>query len=277
MKINIAKSAGFCFGVKRALDIALKTLKSSRKVYMLGDIVHNEDVVNKIKKLGIKKVDKLKNGTNRVLLIRAHGSGLEVFKKAGKLGYRIIDATCPMVKEIHKIARDMEEKGYRIIIIGDRAHDEVKGIMGQLKHKALVIDGKIPLEVIRGIKKAGVVVQSTQNLESALRAVAGLRKIIPQLRFANTICRPTRVKQDEIKNMPEENEAMVIIGSKQSANTKRLYEISRSLNRRTYWINSASEIKPAWFKGVSSVGVTAGASTPQDTIRHIVGRISKSL
>lgn len=273
MRINLAKSAGFCFGVKRALSIAIDTARSQNQIYMLGDIVHNEDVVGKIKKLGIKKTSRLAAGCGKILLIRAHGAGLDTFKKVQELGYRIIDATCPMVKEIHKIAREAENRGCRVIIIGDKAHDEVKGIMGQLKQKALVIDGKIPLEAVRKIKKACVVVQSTQNLDNVLKIVAGLKKVIPRLDFYNTICRPTRIKQEEIKNMPKANEVMIIIGSKNSANTKRLYQISKSLNNRSYQINSAQDLKPAWLKGASSIGITAGASTPKETIQDILKRI----
>ncbi|MEI6631186.1 MAG: 4-hydroxy-3-methylbut-2-enyl diphosphate reductase, partial [bacterium] len=163
MKINVAKSAGFCFGVKRALSIASDTAKSYTKVYMLGDIVHNEDVVSDIEKRGIKKVERLSKGKNRILLIRAHGASNSTINKAHRLGYQVIDATCPMVKEIHRIAHNMEAKGYKIIIIGDRQHDEVHGIIGQLKNKAIVIDNlkSIPLGAIRKLKKASVLVQST--------------------------------------------------------------------------------------------------------------------
>jgi 4-hydroxy-3-methylbut-2-enyl diphosphate reductase len=135
MRINIAKSAGFCFGVKRALDIAAKITKAAGNVYMLGDIVHNEDVSRRIEKSGIKKINRLRKISSGILLIRAHGVSQEALKKAPQLGYHIIDATCPMVKEIHKIVKEMHKKGYQIIVIGDKDHDEVQGIVGQLKNK----------------------------------------------------------------------------------------------------------------------------------------------
>jgi len=279
MRINIAKSAGFCFGVKRALEIAIKTAKCGKKVYMLGDIVHNEDVVRQIEASGIKKIGKLNRTKSGALLIRAHGSSLGTFTKAASLGYKIIDATCPMVKEIHRIAKEMQKKGYKIIIIGDKEHDEVRGIAGQLKDKALVIDGieNIPLGKIKQFKKAAVVAQSTQNLNAVLKITDILKTHIPDLVFFNTICKPTRTKQDEVKNMPLENDVMIIIGSKKSANTKRLYEISRSLNKKSWWVNSKDEIKPAWFKGAKSTGITAGASTPESTIKDITSYISSLL
>ncbi len=271
MRINLARSAGFCLGVKRALDIAYRNVRSDKQIYMLGDIVHNEDVVKKIEKAGIKKINRLLERKGGVLLIRAHGASLKTCAKAARLGYTIIDATCPMVKEIHKIVKDMHQKGYKIIIIGDKNHEEVRGISGQLKAKALVIDklNHIPIAKIQKIKKACVVAQSTQNLEEVLKIVCMLKKYIVDLKFFNTICRPTRTKQEEIRKMPLANDIILIIGSKKSANTKRLYEISRALNKKSYWINTKKEIKTAWFKGAESVGITAGASTPEDTIKGI--------
>ncbi|MCX5695964.1 MAG: 4-hydroxy-3-methylbut-2-enyl diphosphate reductase [Candidatus Omnitrophica bacterium] len=278
MRINVAKSAGFCLGVKRALDIAFKTAASGKKVYMLGDIVHNENVVREIEKSGIKKISKLKNTKSGILLIRAHGASYGTFIQAAKLGFTIIDATCPMVKEIHSIVKDMQNKGYKIIVIGDKNHEEVLGISGQLREKALVIDGLngIPLAKIKKIQKACVVPQSTQNVKKVLEIVDVLKAHIPELKFFNTICKPTRAKQEEIMHMPLENDVIIVIGSKNSANTKRLYEISRSLNKKTWWVNSKDEIKPGWFKDVKRLGITAGASTPEYTINNIV-RYIKSL
>ncbi len=272
MRINVANSAGFCFGVKRALEIAFKAASRAKPVYMLGDIVHNENVVKEINRSGIKKLNKLKGKNPGALLIRAHGAPIKTFFKAKKLGYEIIDATCPMVKEIHSIVKDMRRKGYKVIIIGDKKHEEVFGIAGQLNGKTLVIDNlkDIVPEKIKTTRKACVVAQSTQNLKKALEIVSALKKYIPDLKFFNTICRPTRTKQEEIRNMPLKNDAMIIIGSKKSANTKRLYEISRSLNKNSHWVNSKKEIKPRWLKGVKSMGITAGASTPEYTIKDIV-------
>jgi 4-hydroxy-3-methylbut-2-enyl diphosphate reductase len=277
MKINLAKSAGFCFGVKRAIDIALHTAACKKNVYMLGDIVHNEDVVKQIRKSGVKKIDRLSPGKHRILLIRAHGASLKTIQDAERLGYKIVDATCPMVKEIHRIVQDMEHKGYKVIIIGDKKHDEVQGIAGQLKSKAIVVDEikNIPIKNIKKIKKACVVVQSTQNIEKVNKIVAKLKSYVKELLFFNTICRPTRVRQREIKRMPLENEVMIIIGSKNSANTKRLYEIAKSLNKKTYWVGTKDDIRKVWFKNVKSTGVTAGASTPGRTTQEVITHIKK--
>jgi 4-hydroxy-3-methylbut-2-enyl diphosphate reductase len=275
MRIKLAESAGFCFGVKRAIDIALKTATSGKNVYMLGDIVHNEDVVKQISAVGIKKIKKLTHGKNRILLIRAHGAGLETLKRARRLRYRIVDATCPMVKEIHRIAQGKECQGYRIIVIGDKKHDEVLGIAGQLKNKAIIIDPakNIPWAMLKKVKKACIVVQSTQNIEKVEQIVQILKPRIREMKFFNTVCRPTRIKQKEIRIMPKQNGCMVIIGSKNSANTRRLYEISKSLNTRSYWVQSKKEINPQWFKDKKTVGITAGASTPDSITREIIDYI----
>jgi len=275
MKINLAKSAGFCFGVRKAITTALETAKSEKSVYMLGDIVHNEKVVKQIKAAGIKKISRLSQGKDKTLLIRAHGCSRNTLERALKLGYKVIDATCPMVKEIHKIARNLEDNGYQIIIIGDKQHDEVQGIVGQLKSEALVIDKlrNVPFKNLKKITKAGIVVQSTQNLDNLLAILKLLRKHIPEIVFHNTICNPTRIKQNEVKIMPQENSVMIIIGSKTSANTKRIYEISKALNPKSYWVNSSGEIKKIWLNNAKSVGITAGASTPESSIQEIVAKI----
>ena len=277
MKINLAKSAGFCFGVRKAINLALETAKIQKRVLMLGDIVHNEEVVKLIQNVGIKKISRLSNGKGKILLIRAHGCSKYTLTRALKLGYKVIDATCPMVKEIHRIAQKLENNGYQIIIIGDKQHDEVQGIVGQLASKAIVIDKlqNIPLKKIKKIKKAGIVVQSTQNLESILSIIELLHKYIPKIAFHNTICNPTKIKQNEVKTMPLKNSIMIIIGSKTSANTKRIYEISKSLNNNSYWVSDAGEIKKNWLHNAKSVGVTAGASTPELSIKKVISKIKK--
>lgn len=275
MKIHLAKSAGFCFGVKKAITTALETAKTQKAVFMLGDIVHNEEVVKQIRDIGIKKINSLCRGQGKTLLIQAHGSPRRTLTQALKLGYQVIDATCPMVKEIHRIACNLENHGYQVIIIGDKKHDEVQGIVGQLKSRVLVIDRiqNVPLTKIKKIRKAGIVVQSTQNLDNVLGILELLRKYIPKLTFHNTICNPTKTKQNEVKTMPLKNTLMIIIGSKTSANTKRIYEISKSLNKNSYWVNSSKEIKKVWFKNAKSVGITAGASTPESSIKEIIKKI----
>lgn len=278
MKIRLAKSAGFCFGVKRAIETALRTARRYPRVEMLGDIVHNEDVVTEIKRAGVKKVKALKRVGHKVFLVRAHGVAKTTIRKARRLGYSVVDATCPMVKEIHRLAVSMENKGYPLIIIGDRHHDEVRGIIGQLKKHCLIIPDSrhIPVKALRRLKKAAVVVQSTQNTEEVLRIAARLKKILKDLKFFNTVCGPTRLKQAEIRLLPKENDVMIIIGSRASANTKRLYQISRGINKKSYWIRSKKDIRSVWLKGARTVGVAAGASTPESRTKSVVSYLKNS-
>ena len=276
MKITVAKSAGFCFGVKRAIDIALRMAGEERDVFMLGDIVHNDIVVKNITEAGIKKILRLGKGNGKTLIVRAHGASINTYHKARKKGYSIIDATCPMVKEIHRIAGRAEKKGHKIAVIGDRDHDEVRGIIGQLKRRPIVIS-KVSDIRRAGVKRFGkiaVVVQSTQNADKILPIVRALEKAVDEVVFFNTICRPTRQKQDEAKNLALKNDAIIVLGSRKSANTRRLYNIAKARNRKTYWIESPSSINRSWFKKSKSVGILAGASTPDEIIKDTVSLLA---
>jgi len=278
VKITIAKNAGFCFGVKRAIDIALESAKQEKPVYMLGDIVHNENVVKTIEDAGIKKTKTIPKENKSNLLIRAHGSAQKTLDTARKSRLNVIDATCPMVKEIHKIVIDMDKKGYKILVIGDHKHDEVQGIIGQIPRKAIVLENTedIKAKITRKLPKAAVVVQSTQNLEKALKMQNILKDRVEDLKFYNTICAPTRMKQEEIKSLAQENDRVIVIGSKTSANTKRLYEIAKSINPRSYWVNSTADIQSEWLRKAKSIGITAGASTPDETIEEIKDYIQEN-
>ncbi len=273
--ITITKSAGFCFGVRRALQLAEQTASANKKVYMLGEIVHNPRVVSDIKKAGVIKIDKLTPQKNAVLLIRAHGAPKDTYKKAEKMGYTIIDATCPMVKEIHSIAREYEQKKYTIIIIGDKKHDEVIGIRGNLETEPIIIAQKkeITAKKFARVSKAAVLVQSTQNSDKVLGMVEKLEKYIKKVTFCNTICLPTRLKQKEIQQLPATQDMMIIIGAKSSANTKRLYELSKKINPNTYWVNAKTDIRKSWFKNKEKIGIGAGASTPEYIIKEIASYI----
>jgi 4-hydroxy-3-methylbut-2-enyl diphosphate reductase len=274
MEIHVAKSAGFCFGVKRAVRMALESAKTEGSpVYMLGDIVHNEHVIRELREAGIRVVDSLDQVDSGTLLIRAHGAVPQVYETARKTGLKILDATCSLVLEIHKIARQLQEEGYTIVIIGDHGHDEVVGIAGQVESPIIIASPQEAAAKVDKIARIGVVVQSTQNIENVQQIVSVLVKKCHELRFVNTICRTTTNHQHDIRALPIENDIMLIIGSRKSANTSRLTEISRELNPRTYQVESVDEVRPEWFDGVNSVGVSAGASTPDKIIHEVIERI----
>ena len=183
-----------------------------------------------------------------------------------------------MVKEIHKAARLYEKQGYKVVVIGDKKHDEVLGIMGQLRSSVVIVESLADVSARRfkSTDKVAILVQSTQNIDEVMPIVDKIKSLAGKVKFSNTICQPTRIKQKEIKTLPLENDLILVIGSKHSANTQRLYEIAYSLNPRTYWIEDAGDIMPSWFKGVLSVGVTAGASTPDSLIRSVVENIKNN-
>lgn len=272
MKITIAKSSGFCFGVRRAIKISTELAKKKKNVFVLGDIVHNSFVVKDLRKHGIKKISRLSpNNKNRTLIIRAHGAPKKIFEKAKKCGYRIMDATCPKVKDIYKIAKRLE-KNNKIIIIGDKNHDEVKGIIGQLEKRPLILNSasRISKKELSRIQKAAVITQSTQTFENIEKIMTSLLKIIPRVKLYNTTCQTTIIKQQEIRLLPKKNDLILILGSKTSANTKHLYQISKRINKNTYWIECAKDIKTSWLKNIKKIGIMAGASTPDYITKEVV-------
>ena len=273
MKITIAKSAGYCFGVRDAVKLAYDTAEKYGDVYMLGDIVHNEKVVQDLNNAGAKIVeylDEVPEGSP--VLFRAHGTKKDVWKEAEKTEVNIIDATCPLVHEIHREVRQLEEEDRKIIIIGDHGHDEVVAIADQVK-KPIIVSSKSEAENIRRIKKAGIVSQSTQMIENVQEIINVLMKKVFDLRFVNTICFPTKRNHEQIKEMAGKNDLIIIIGSFTSANSKRLTELSKQRNKKSYQVTCADDLDLKWFKGVNSVGISAGASTPDYLIDEVKYKI----
>lgn len=275
MKITLAKHSGFCFGVKRALEIALETAGRTNKAYIKGDLVHNNEVSRMIEEKGIKKIHSLKEvPQGSILIIKAHGEPLRTYKECARRKLKIIDATCPMVKEIHRKAQDLEQKGYQVVIIGDRTHKETTAIKGNIKN-GLVIEkpGEVAGCSDKLSKKIGVVCQSTQNRENVSRIVYALSKYAQELLFLNTICQPTRLRQLEIEHLAGTCKATLIVGAKHSANTKRLYQVAKKVNRNTFWIDSPDKIKSSLRNRFSSLGIIGGASTPQETLEEVYRRL----
>ncbi len=275
MKIELAKNIGFCGGVAGAIKKAEEAAKKYGEVQMLGDIVHNDIVVKQLEKLGVHVIEDLdKIDKSKPLLLRAHGTPQQLEQKLREQNYFIIDATCPLVKEIHKEAIALEKEGRRVIIIGDHGHDEVLGIQSRLSD-SMVISNANEAEEIPPIKSAGVVIQSTQFLREAGRIMAELTLKCDDIHFVNTICNPTRQRQKQVKELAQNNQLVLIVGSKTSANTKRLAEISESINYNTIPVETENELEQKWFENVTSVGISGGASTPDYVIESIKKRVQK--
>ena len=271
MKILVAKDAGYCFGVRDAVKLAKKSGADYDEVYMLGDIVHNEQVVSDLSKKGSKVVKNLDEiPKDKPVLFRAHGTDPETWKAAQKKKLNIIDATCPLVTEIHEEIKSLEEEGRRTIIIGDHNHDEVVGIASQVKN-ATIISSAEEARSLKKMKRAGVVSQSTQMIENEILNI--LSEKFYDLRFVNTICYPTRRNHEQIKKLADTCDLMVVIGSYTSANSKRLTQLSLARNKNSFQVTCADELKKSWFSNIGSVGISAGASTPDDLIADVISKV----
>ena len=275
MKILLAKDAGYCFGVRDAVDLAYETAKKHGDVYMLGHIVHNENVVNALDGAGAKVVDTLEEVPDgKPILFRAHGTSVYTWGDAKSKDMNIVDATCPLVWEIHEEVKKLESEGRKIIIVGDHGHDEVVGIASQVKDPIIVATPKEAV-ALRKTKRAGVVSQSTQTIENVQEIINIIMTKVFDLRFVNTICFPTKRNQAQIKELAKQCDVMIVIGSFTSANSKRLTALAKERNQNSYQVTCADDIKSDWLKNVEVVGVSAGASTPDSIIDEVLTKIKE--
>ena len=273
MKILVAKDAGYCFGVRDAVNLAKKSGEEYDSVYMLGDIVHNERVVSDLEKSGSMVVNNLDDiPEDKPVLFRAHGTNPEVWKEAQKKKLNIIDATCPLVTDIHEEIKILESENRKTIIIGDHGHDEVMGIAAQVKNP-IIISNVEEAHSLRKMKRAGVVSQSTQMIENVQEIINVLMEKVYDLRFVNTICFPTRRNHEQIKELAEICDLMIVIGSFTSANSKRLTQLSLARNKNSYQVMDENDIDQAWFDNIESVGISAGASTPDNIINKVIDKV----
>ena len=273
MKIFLAKNAGYCFGVRDAVQLAYDTAQDDGDVYMLGHIVHNENVVEKLDKAGAKVVETLDQVPNgKPILFRAHGTHVDTWEKAQEKNMNIIDATCPLVEEIHDEIKILEKEGRKIIIIGDHGHDEVIGIASQVKN-AVIVANPDEANALRKTKKAGVVSQSTQTIENVQEIINILMSKVFDLRFVNTICFPTKRNQEQIKELAEACDLMIVIGSFTSANSKRLTQLAKERNKLSFQVTCANDVDESWLENVETVGISAGASTPDNIINEVIDKI----
>ncbi len=275
MNIIVAKDAGYCFGVRDAVDIAYETSQEKGTVYMLGDIVHNERVVEDLASAGIDVVNTLSDvPVDQPILFRAHGTKKKVWEKAKEKNMKIVDATCPLVYEIHEEVLKLEKDGRKIIIIGDHGHDEVVGIASQV-NDPIIISTPSEADALNKMKYAGVVSQSTQSIENVQKIINILMLKVYDLHFINTICFPTKRNQEQIKDLAGRCDVMIIIGSFTSANSKRLTLLAKERNKNSFQVTCGEDVKSSWFKNAESVGISAGASTPDYLIEEVKTKIEK--
>lgn len=288
MEITLSKYAGFCEGVARAYDIVEKIAKDSktkRPVFVLGSLVHNDDVVRKIEEMGVEKINVDENlmdflnsskGKIGTLIITAHGIGPEIYDFAKDNNINLVDTTCPKVIKVQRLAESFSKRGYQLIIIGEKKHKEVKGIFEWADKKAFIIENTEDLQklILDPTKKVAVVSQTTQDREFFDQSAKYIQEKYPQAEIIDSICMTTHDRQSEIRKLAEENDVVVVIGSPKSANSKRLYEIAQRINPKTYFIERAENLQKEWFAGCEKVAITAGASTPNFLIEEVKDKIN---
>lgn len=275
MEITVAKSAGFCFGVQRAVDSVYKELEeNSGKICTFGPIIHNEQVVEDLNKRGIEVIDtveqlkKIKEGT---VVIRSHGVAKEIYDILEQQKLKMVDATCPFVKKIHNIVLDESNNGKTIIIIGNDNHPEVEGIKGWVNGEVIVINKEEQIEKLSLPEqtKACIVSQTTFNHNKFKYLVEIIRKKGYDITVVNTICNATHVRQVEAQKISSEVDGMIVIGGKNSSNTQKLYDICRNECENTFYVQTVKDLNLHELKSLKSIGITAGASTPKNIIEEV--------
>lgn len=275
MKYELAKNAGYCYGVERALRLAREAAKKSTKPIMtLGPIIHNPQVVDELKKLGINPVSNIEGLKTGTIVIRTHGVGRKVISSAKKHGLSVIDATCPFVKKAQRCASKLINEGYQVLIVGERNHPEVIGIMDYASGKGTVIEKPSELKNIDLLKRVGIVVQTTQSSENLSNVIKKVLPEISEIKIYNTICDATTKRQAAAAELADKVDTMLVVGGKNSANTTRLAQICRKFNKNSYHIETAGEINSDWFIDNKLVGITAGASTADWILKEVIDYVS---
>jgi len=277
MEIIVAENSGLCYGVKRALQIAKKTreIKESN-IYTFGDLIHNPQVISDLEKHGIHSIedlDKIKNGT---VIIRSHGVSPHIYSQLAKKNIEIVDATCPIVKKIQKLVEKLAKKEDEIIIVGNKEHPEIKGLIGYSQGKGIIIENESQVKNLSPRKRRVVLVQSTQDLFLLKKISASLIEITEELKVYNTICQSTQTRQNSTSELAAHVDVLFIIGGKNSSNTRKLFEISKRILPNTYFIENPDKITPAMLEGAEKIGLSGGASTPPEAIQEAVVKIQNS-
>ena len=275
MKVIVAKTAGFCFGVERAVEKVYEQIRQGGgPIYTLGPIIHNEEVVRDLEEKGVRVIhseEELAGLTEGTVIIRSHGVGPQVYEQLRRQGLETVDATCPFVKKIHRIAAEQNRQGRRLIIIGDRNHPEVQGIRGWGDARTLVIGTREEAEALEPDpgQKVCVVSQTTFNYNKFKELVEKISEKGYDILVLNTICNATQERQVEAERIASQVDAMIVIGGKNSSNTRKLYEICRKECKNTYYIQTVGDLDPESVNSVRCVGITAGASTPKKIIEEV--------
>jgi 4-hydroxy-3-methylbut-2-enyl diphosphate reductase len=285
MKITLAKTAGFCFGVKRAVNVVYEEIeKGNAPIYTYGPIIHNEEVVKEFEEKGVTVISSLEELAKHpagTIIIRSHGISRAEQKAIEKAGFVIVDATCPFVLKIHRLVEEYSGKGYSIVIFGNENHPEVQGIRGWVQENVpvTIIGSREEADKFRlkEGEKACIVSQTTFNYKKFQELVEIISKRGYNISVLNTICNATEERQKEALEIARQSEAMIVIGDKMSSNTQKLFEICNNQCENTYYIQTSRDLDYQLLKNVNNVGITAGASTPNKIIEEVSKNVRNEL
>ncbi len=267
-EIVVARHAGYCYGVERALRLTEEAVLTAKgPVATLGPIIHNPTVVRRLEERGARMVDEVGEATDGTLVVRTHGVPPEAVAEARRRGLHVVDATCPFVAVAQRKAAELRQSGYQVVILGERDHPEVVGLQGFAGPDAVVVEDVAGLQpgLLSG-HRIGVVVQTTQSREHLASLAAALAPLVPEMLVFNTICEATEKRQTAACELAGQVDAVVVVGGRNSANTARLAQLCRAIEPRTFHIETAAELRAEWMRGCRRIGVTAGASTPEEEI-----------
>lgn len=275
MRVEVARYAGVCYGVERALKLAEEAAQGGGDVHTLGPLIHNPQAVDALRAKGVEVAQDLAEVGGGTVVIRSHGVDPAIIDEARDKGLEVVDATCPHVSKAHEAARVLKDEGYAIVIVGEDDHPEVEGIIAHAGGDAIVVGDAGELPERLGSRRVGIVVQTTQSLSRLQAVVDELLPRCRELRVVNTICSATGKRQQSAEELALSVDVIVVVGGRNSGNTTRLVEICREVNPRVHHVETADELDPAWFEGAEVVGVTAGASTPDEQIRGVISAIEE--
>jgi 4-hydroxy-3-methylbut-2-enyl diphosphate reductase len=273
MRVEVAKHAGICYGVERALRLAEEASESGSEVHTLGPLIHNPQAVAALRERGVEVATELDEVGGGTLVIRSHGVEPVIIEQARERGLHVVDATCPHVSKAHEAAAELSRGGYVVVIVGEADHPEVEGILAHAGGEAIVVSSAAELPERLGGRRIGIVVQTTQSARRLAEVVEAILPRASELRVFNTICSATGKRQQSAEELAETVDVMVVVGGHNSGNTTRLVQICDEVNSRVHHVETPDDLDAAWFEGAESVGVTAGASTPDEQMQAVIRAI----
>ena len=275
MQVFLPQEIGFCFGVERALKLVLDEIKRGGKTYTLGDLIHNSQVVENLKRKGIESIENLSQIKEGTLVIRSHGVDPSLIEEAKKRKIRVLNATCPHVVEVQNIVKSLSQKSYLVVIVGSNTHPEVKGLMASVKNgKVYIVKNEREAEKLPSVRKMGIVAQTTESLDNFSNIVKNLIRKGKECRAFNTICRIIRERQEGILKLAQKTQAVIVIGGYNSSNTRQLVKLCRSSGAKTHFREKEKDLDIEELKGIKRIALTGGTSTPRETIEKIKNKLS---